>query len=97
MRNRIPRDIFIRIDIRNRHNKRADITVLPTLWFYNRWRDDGMEKKPVITSRDKNSVRATHSRLGSYYLYFQLRSTAFSPRMRPIPKKSPERRIRRPL
>jgi len=65
------RDIFIRIDIRNRHTKKADITILPTLWFYNRWTYDGLEKKPVIASRDKGSVRATHSRLGSYYLYFQ--------------------------
>ena len=65
------RDIFIRIEIHNRHTKAADITVLPTLWFYNRWNYDGQEKKPVITSRDKTSVKATHSRLGSYYLYFQ--------------------------
>jgi hypothetical protein len=65
------RDIFIRIDIHNRNDKRAEITVLPTLWFCNRWREDGMEKKPVINLRDRNSVRATHSRLGSYYLYFQ--------------------------
>src|SRR6201985_1230359 len=65
------RDMFIRIDLHNRHNKAAEITVLPTLWFYNRWSYDGLEKKPVISSRDKNSVKATHSRLGSYYLYFQ--------------------------
>jgi hypothetical protein len=65
------RDIFIRIDIRNRYHKAADITVLPTLWFYNRWQYDGLEKKPVIAARDKNSVKATHSRLGSYYFYFQ--------------------------
>ena len=65
------RDIFIRIDIHNRYDKRADITVLPTLWFRNRWSYDGMEKKPVISLRDRNSVRATHSRLGSYYFYYQ--------------------------
>src|SRR3984957_11866487 len=65
------RDIFIRIDIHNRSDKKAEITVLPTLWFYNRWRQDGLEKKPVISVRDRNSVRATHSRLGSYYFYYQ--------------------------
>ena len=32
-----PQDIFIKIDITNRGNKTAPITVLPTLWFYNRW------------------------------------------------------------
>jgi len=64
------KDIFIRITITNRNNKPADITVLPTLWFYNRWNYD-LEKKPAITVRDRNSVKATHSRLGTYYLYFQ--------------------------
>src|SRR5687768_5295581 len=29
-------DIFVKIDITNRNNVAADITVLPTLWFYNR-------------------------------------------------------------
>jgi hypothetical protein len=65
------RDISIRIDIHNRHDKKAEITVLPTLWFYNRWSHDGMDRKPTISTRDSNSVRATHSRLGSYYLYYQ--------------------------
>jgi hypothetical protein len=71
------RDIYIRIEIRNRFRKPADITVLPTLWFYNRWGNDGREseekdaKKPAITARDKHSVRASHSRLGAYYLYYQ--------------------------
>ncbi len=64
------KDIFIKIHIHNRHTKAADITVLPTLWFYNRWSYD-LDKKPSITSRDKNSVKATHARLGTYYLYFQ--------------------------
>jgi hypothetical protein len=62
-------DIFIRINILNRGEKAAPITVLPTLWFYNRWNQT--EKKPVITARDKFSVKATYKRLGSYYLYFQ--------------------------
>jgi len=64
------KDIFIKINIHNRCTQAADITVLPTLWFYNRWSLD-LEKKPAITMRDKTSVRATHSRLGTYYLYFQ--------------------------
>ena len=63
-------DIFIRIEITNRFHKAADITVLPTLWFYNRWNDDD-EVKPDISLRNKNSVKASHHRLGDYYLYFQ--------------------------
>ncbi|MFI5155697.1 MAG: glucosidase [Chitinophagales bacterium] len=64
------KDIFIRITIHNRYSQAADITVLPTLWFYNRWKQD-LEKKPLISFRDKSSVRATHPRLGTYYFYFQ--------------------------
>jgi hypothetical protein len=30
------KDIFIKINIHNRNTKSAGITVLPTLWFYNR-------------------------------------------------------------
>jgi len=62
-------DIFIKINIHNRYTKPAPITVLPTLWFYNRWNET--EKKPTITARDKFSVKANYKRLGSYYLYFQ--------------------------
>jgi hypothetical protein len=65
-------DIFVKIDITNRYSKAADITVLPTLWFYNRWgfsKDES--KKPSITYLDKTSVKAEHKRLGNYYLYFQ--------------------------
>ncbi|HVW59993.1 MAG TPA: hypothetical protein VHC48_08170, partial [Puia sp.] len=65
------KDIFIRINVHNRGPEAAEITVLPTLWFYNRWNYDGLEKKPLITQRDKNSVKASHSRLGPYYFYFQ--------------------------
>jgi hypothetical protein len=65
------RDISIKIDIHNRGPKSAEITVLPTLWFYNRWMHDPSKKKPSISWRDKTSVKATHHRLGTYYLYFQ--------------------------
>ncbi|WP_127132638.1 MGH1-like glycoside hydrolase domain-containing protein [Pseudoflavitalea rhizosphaerae] len=65
------KDICIKIEITNRYHEPADITVLPMLWFYNRWQSDESEKKPTITRRDKNSVKANHSRLGAYYFYFQ--------------------------
>lgn len=65
------KDICIRIDIHNRYSKAADITVLPTLWFSNRWQFDTSDKKPAITRRDKISVKAYHTRLGNYYFYYQ--------------------------
>jgi hypothetical protein len=64
-----PTDIFIKIDITNRYSKVADITLLPTLWFYNRSGKQGSQ--PSISLRDPGSVKASHSRLGDYYLYFQ--------------------------
>ncbi len=64
-------DIFIRIEIINRGNKTAPITVLPTLWFYNHWQYAGEENKPGISLGTGNSLVARHHSLGEYYLYFQ--------------------------
>ncbi len=64
-------DIAIKIDITNRGKTAAPITVLPTLWFYNRWQyDDGYKKKPSIKTVNDTTVQAAHGRLGNYYLYF---------------------------
>jgi hypothetical protein len=64
-------DIFIKIDIKNRFNKAAEITVLPTLWFSNQWRKEGINEPPSISYQSKESVRAYHEKLGDYYFYFQ--------------------------
>ena len=65
-----PEDIYIRIDITNRFTKAAPITVLPTLWFYNRWVYAPEEPKPAISYLNKTSVKVDHQRLGNYYFYF---------------------------
>ena len=72
-----PQDIIIKIDIHNRGPKTASITVLPTLWFYNRWNHVGTEKKPVINYVNKTTVKANHHRLGNYYFYFQKSNDSF--------------------
>ncbi|HEX2535249.1 MAG TPA: glucosidase, partial [Chitinophagaceae bacterium] len=64
-------DIFIRIDITNRYHKAAEISVLPTLWFYNRNFSGKQGSEPEISYRSKTSVMAKHARLGNYYFYFQ--------------------------
>ncbi len=64
-------DIFIKIEIVNRGENAAPATVLPTLWFYNRWQYAGLHNKPLIALTGKQSVKATHEKLGDYYLYFQ--------------------------
>ena len=64
-------DICIKIDITNRYSKAADIHVLPTLWFYNRWDDGSFKEKPSISTINKVTVKAEHERLGEYYFYYQ--------------------------
>ncbi len=63
-------DIFIKINIHNRYSESAGITVLPTLWFYNRLSNKRLVDGPLITDYNKTTVKATHQRLGTYYLYF---------------------------
>ncbi|MEO8853862.1 MAG: glucosidase, partial [Ginsengibacter sp.] len=64
-------DIFIKISVVNRFTESAGITVLPTLWFYNRASNQNLSEKPNITTINNTSVKASHERLGTYYLYFQ--------------------------
>jgi hypothetical protein len=66
-----PTDIFVRIDITNRHNKAADISVLPTLWFSRQAEHPAQRQSPRIEYRTENSVKASHDRLGDYYFYVQ--------------------------
>jgi hypothetical protein len=63
-------DIAIRIDVTNRGEERSDITLLPTLWFYNRWQYDKEMPMPSIDFVDNRSVKAKHHRLGIYHLFF---------------------------
>ncbi|HEY5462450.1 MAG TPA: glucosidase [Hanamia sp.] len=63
-------DIFIKINIHNRYTESAGITVLPTLWFYNRFSNQRLTEKPIITDFNKTAVKASHQRLGTYYLYY---------------------------
>lgn len=64
-------DIFIKIEIINRSDKAAPVTVLPTLWFYNSWQYEGDDKKPSITYVDDQSVLARHHLMNDYYFYFK--------------------------
>ena len=64
-------DIFIKIEITNRYYKMADITVLPTLWFYNRRSNKTMAETPSIRFINKTTVKASHKRLEDYFFYFQ--------------------------
>ena len=63
-------DIFIKINILNRSSKAAPITVLPTLWFYNRSSNQNLEEKPSISYKTSTSVKASHERLGNLLFIF---------------------------
>lgn len=64
-------DIFIKINITNRYHRSAEITVLPTLWFFNRSSNKDKGAMPSISYINNTSVKAWHPRLGDYYFYFQ--------------------------
>ena len=64
-------DISIKIEVANRSATEASITLIPTLWFYNRWQYGGLSAKPSLTLNTPNCVKASHERTGTYYFYFQ--------------------------
>ncbi len=63
-------DIAIKIEITNRAAEEAVITLLPSIWFYNRWQYGGLRKKPLIKAFGDNCVALEHERTGNYFLYF---------------------------
>ena len=63
-------DICIKINIHNRYHEAANITVLPTLWFYNRWSYTEDFTRPSISFINRDCVQTSHPRIGDYYLYF---------------------------
>ncbi|WP_153112108.1 MGH1-like glycoside hydrolase domain-containing protein [Propionivibrio limicola] len=66
-----PEDILVEITIHNRGPEAAELHVLPTLWFRNRWSWGVDNPRPVLkTVRGKASVvKATEELLGDRYLY----------------------------
>ena len=69
-----PEDIFIRIEIVNRGENEAEITLLPTLWFHNKWQSGDSKQKPLIklheNAQSGQVVSASDELLGNYYFYF---------------------------
>ncbi len=69
-------DICIDIKITNHANEAAEIVLLPTLWFRNRWLFNDNVEKPVLeilnTIKDAGVVKATNDRLGEYYFYYSV-------------------------
>jgi hypothetical protein len=66
-----PEDLLMQISIHNRGPEPAEIHVLPTLWFRNRWSWGRDNPRPVLqTVRGQTGViRASENELGERYLY----------------------------
>ena len=70
-----PEDILIRIELFNRGQESAEITVLPTLWFRNTWAFGKVKTKPDIRlindAKRKIVLEASHEQTGRYYFFCQ--------------------------
>ena len=66
-----PEDILAQITIHNRGPEAAQIHVLPTLWFRNRWSWGGNNPRPMLqaTSGKGSVVSVNEPDLGERYLY----------------------------
>jgi len=65
-----PNDIWIRITIVNRGPDSAKLTVLPQLWFRNRWSWEPNDNKPSLKST-KKGISIDHNRYGPMYLAYE--------------------------
>ncbi len=62
-------DILIKITVANRSDREADLYVLPTIWFRNRWTWDGSPPMSSIAAVSENVIAADCEILGKRYLY----------------------------
>ena len=71
-------DLLISIDVHNRSDKRASLSVVPQLWFRNTWSwgyesgpQGDVPKRPQISCTDTNIFDIKHEQLGNYQMYWQ--------------------------
>src|SRR5262249_25599668 len=68
-----PEDLLVQISIRNLGPTPAELHVLPTLWFRNRWSWQPISGRPILQqiagNTMANTVEALDTELGKYYLY----------------------------
>jgi len=64
-------DILMKITIVNRGRKRANIHVLPHLWFRNFWKHNKRFSRPHIKSVADNCVQSRSIRNGRHYFYHE--------------------------
>ncbi|HMJ08203.1 MAG TPA: hypothetical protein VK468_04315, partial [Pyrinomonadaceae bacterium] len=62
-------DILIKITAANRSNRDAEICLLPTVWFRNRWRWNGEEADSTLRLIGNNVIEIIESEHGRRFLY----------------------------
>lgn len=70
-----PEDILIQYTIHNRGPEAAELHLLPTLWYRNRWSWQEQVEKPVLresaASGSGRGIEAIHGKLGNYFLHLE--------------------------
>ncbi|MBU2906487.1 glucosidase [Arenibacter algicola] len=64
-------DILMKITVVNRGRRKANIHVLPHLWFRNFWKHNKRFKRPSIKSVADNCLQSRSIRNGRHYLYHE--------------------------
>ena len=59
-----PEDLLIRITVHNRSSEKADLHLLPTLWFRNTWSWEKDAAKPSLRLAKDGTILASHEKLG---------------------------------
>ena len=63
-----PEDLLVKISVHNRGPERAQIHVLPTLWFRNVWSWGDDDPKGMLRQSDDQWIAAAHPNLGEFTL-----------------------------
>jgi len=65
-----PEDVLVEISVHNRGPQTAELHVLPTLWFRNRWSWQSNVERPLLHQVGSSGViKAVEEALGERYLY----------------------------
>ena len=63
-------DILIKITAYNRGSEKAEVNLIPQIWFRNTWSWGKDNRRPEMFLESENSFRIIHHKLGEYYFYF---------------------------
>ncbi len=67
-------DLLIQITAFNRAPQKAELYLIPQLWFRNFWSWGKETQKPGLRRVNNSTIEARHAKLGKYYFYFSERA-----------------------